>query len=136
MGAADIGLAPYTRMLNSGAVLPYQSLNLPGIASNFRIIWEGMRVEIGERVHDNSAGRLIGPFQASKGFSRAEPKKAVGRYADQLNSLDLSHNFPHVVVEKLDQHLVKVSEKARRNRTYDVNRRLDRDPENAFPVSG
>lgn len=103
MRAADVGLAPYTRMLNSGAVLLYQTFDLPVIASDVPAIWEDMPDEIGERVHDNSVESLVAAFQRSDRFFQGGTPEAVRRYADQFDAVELSRQFSRGVLEKLDR---------------------------------
>lgn len=102
MRAADVGLAPYTRMLNSGAVLLYQSFDLPVIASDVPAIWEDMPDEIGERVHDNSVASLVEAFQRAERFFQGGTREAVRRYADQFDAIELSRDFSRGLLEKLD----------------------------------
>ncbi|MGO4230374.1 glycosyltransferase [Arthrobacter sp. YAF34] len=102
MRAADVGLAPYTRMLNSGAVLLYQSFDLPVIASDVPALWEDMPEEIGERVHDNSTESLVAAFQRAERFFQYSTQDAVRRYADQFDAVQLSREFSRGVLEKLD----------------------------------
>jgi beta-1,4-mannosyltransferase len=100
--AADVGLAPYTRMLNSGAVLLYQTFDLPVIASDVPAIWEDMPDEIGERVHDNSVDSLVAAFKRSERFFQGGTRGAVRRHADQFGAVELSRDFSRGVLEKLD----------------------------------
>ncbi|MCB5272572.1 GDP-mannose:glycolipid 4-beta-D-mannosyltransferase [Arthrobacter sp. SO5] len=102
MRAADVGLAPYTRMLNSGAILLYQSFDLPVIASDVPAIWEDMPDEIGERVYDNSLISLVEAFQRADRFFQSGSREAVRRYADQFDAMKLSREFSRGILEKLD----------------------------------
>ncbi|WP_320535865.1 glycosyltransferase [Pseudarthrobacter sp. IC2-21] len=103
MRAADVGLAPYTRMLNSGAILLYQSFDLPIIASDVPAIWESMPDEVGERVEDNSVEKLVEAFQRSERFFAFNVTGAVRRYTDQFDAVELSRDFARGILEKLDQ---------------------------------
>ncbi|MGO4145620.1 glycosyltransferase [Paenarthrobacter sp. YAF11_1] len=101
MRAADIGLAPYTRMLNSGAVLLYQSFDLPVIASDVPAIWENMTDEIGQRVSDNSVEGLVEAFNGADRFFERDVRNEVRRYADQFDATELSREFSQRVLRKL-----------------------------------
>lgn len=46
--AADIGLAPYHRVLNSGAALLYRTFDLPVLAARSEALWEGLDHDIAE----------------------------------------------------------------------------------------
>ncbi|MFK0003914.1 glycosyltransferase [Paenarthrobacter sp. NPDC090522] len=101
MRAADVGLAPYTRMLNSGAVLLYQSFDLPVIASDVPAIWENMTEEIGERVADNSVQSLVSAFERADRFFENDVRRQVRSYADQFDATVLSREFASRVLWKL-----------------------------------
>lgn len=101
MRAADIGLAPYTRMLNSGAVLLYQSFDLPVIASDVPAIWENMPDDIGERVSDNSVQSLISAFARADRFFEQDVSSKVRSYADQFDATVLSREFASRILWKL-----------------------------------
>ncbi|WP_458108817.1 glycosyltransferase [Arthrobacter sp. R3-55] len=109
MRAADIGLAPYTRMLNSGAVLLYQSFDLPVIASDVPAIWENMSDEIGERVADNSTESLVTAFAKADRFFENDVRSKVRIYADQFDATELSREFTRRLLWKLNSNPTKSS---------------------------
>lgn len=101
MRAADVGLAPYTRMLNSGAILLYQTFDLPVITSNVPALWEHMHSDIAESVMDNTVEAMISAFEGSQRFLERDVSWAVRRYTNQFDSKKLSGEFAKEISARL-----------------------------------
>ncbi len=93
MRAADVGLAAYDRMLNSGAILLYQTFDLPVITSNVPAIWENLTRDIAEMAIDNSVGELVAAFQRADRFINSDVRWRVRTHVGRFDASELSLNF-------------------------------------------
>ncbi|WP_156135174.1 glycosyltransferase [Arthrobacter sp. L77] len=102
MRAADIGLAPYSRMLNSGAILLYQTFELPVVTSNVSAIWENLDEDIAEMAVDDSVAALESALQRADRFIGSDTSWRIRAHTEQYDSSDLSREFARELRSMLD----------------------------------
>ncbi|MCU1572693.1 MAG: hypothetical protein JWO93_775 [Micrococcaceae bacterium] len=93
MRAADVGLAPYARMLNSGAILLYQTFDLPVVASNVPAIWENLSHDIAEMAADSSVEALVEALQRADRFIGSDVGLRVRSHVQQYDASEQSREF-------------------------------------------
>lgn len=101
MRAADVGYAAYTRMLNSGAVLLYQSFDLPVITLDNPALWESMTDDIGQRVNTSDVGGILDGFRGAERFFEQPVNRQVRRYVSQFDPTPLSRSFVSQVLARV-----------------------------------
>ncbi|ADU47659.1 glycosyltransferase [Intrasporangium calvum] len=99
--AADVGLASYSRMLNSGALLLYQTFDLPVITSSSPALWEHMTKEIAECVGTPDIEGLLGALRKAERFFGEDVGPKVRSYAEGFDATALSHVFVSQLMARL-----------------------------------
>ncbi|GAB3526578.1 glycosyltransferase [Arthrobacter monumenti] len=94
MRAADIGLAPYARMLNSGAILLYQTFDLPVITSDVKAVWENLTHDIAEKVDSpGDREKLVDSFRRAERFFDDDVSWRIRSFTNNYEADALSRAF-------------------------------------------
>lgn len=101
MRAADVGYAAYSRMLNSGAVLLYQSFDLPVITLDNPALWESMTEDIAQPVRAPDVDGIVDGFRGAERFFEASVAPEVRRYVSQFDPRSLSRSFVSQVLSRV-----------------------------------
>lgn len=101
MRAADVGYAAYARMLNSGALLLYQSFDLPVITLNTPALWESMTDGIAQRVYTPDVAGILDGFRGAERFFEEPVAEQVRRHVSQFDPTRLSRSFVSQVLSKV-----------------------------------
>lgn len=92
--AADIGLVNYSRVLNSGAALLYQTFGLPIVAADVEPLREAIPADLGEFVEDSSAQAFAeAMFRAAFRFMNQDIEAKVSDYISQFDPDIVSDAF-------------------------------------------
>lgn len=98
--AADVGILGYTRSLNSGAALLYQSFGLPVLATDTPVMREAL---------DPGSAKFFDPAAGSKNYASAlEEIITMSREVDANSVVDrLAHLAPEVVSKSFGSELIR-----------------------------
>lgn len=99
--AADIGLAPYTRVLNSGAAMLYRTFSLPVLAADTAGLWEGLDEDIAEVDPGGSASDLADAMIRSDRLVGEKTRGLVCERAARYDPVRLSAAFATVLRDRL-----------------------------------
>lgn len=102
MRAADVGLAAYSRMLNSGALLLYQTFDLPVVTSSTPALWEHMTGEIAEPVDSPDVQGMLDGLRRAERFFNTNMRPKVRAYVDQFEPEALSRSFVSQTLSRLN----------------------------------